>query len=548
MGIRSHDCTLDHLALAYEVRRAASGRLSLGDSWLRRWSATWQFDGDEVTLPLRDLAAAPFLSSQPVRRFAWRARQRHRPGLQYMVSTDRHHGFESLEEARLLLALDFVTVAEVLPQPFRLSFEHADGRAEHTPDFLAVMPDGGRWLLDVRPWRLVKESDELKFAAAQELASAAGWRYTVVSGWAPHVQGVLDQLSAQRRVLQDPLELQHELETAAAAGPIEFWRLVEATSLPAVARAHALHMLWHPRLGVELGLPLRARPWSGLLGRAEEAGEGDGSGRMMPLLDLAPGARLRLHGIHWTVEEITPQRGEVVLNGPEGRSEVRSIRWLMHHPDCRPVTPTRPVAPGETLRQPTTAMDLSEEQLNRARLPAAHVLEAVTGFRSGHATRALPGEPRPAYDPERTTVSERRRTKAAELAELGPDEAAMLGLANMSVRTLERLAARNTDDLVVACADGRWTRKSGGHPSITEEIREACFAVRQECLERSRISMRARHRLVHQYVRETFPDFPPEKIPSYFTLRNVWPEWFGPGGARQRYVRSAEAAKVASQR
>lgn len=39
-----------------------------------------------------------------------------------MVSTGRHHSFESLEEQRLLLALDFVTVVEALPQPFRLSF------------------------------------------------------------------------------------------------------------------------------------------------------------------------------------------------------------------------------------------------------------------------------------------------------------------------------------------------------------------------------------------------------------------------------------------
>ncbi|MFF5553404.1 hypothetical protein [Streptomyces olivaceoviridis] len=60
--------------------------------------------------------------------------------------------------------------------------------------------------------------------------------------------------------------------------------------------------------------------------------------------------------------------------------------------------------------------------------------------------------------------------------------------------------------------------------------------------------MRARHRLMHQYVRERFPDFPEEKIPSYFTLRKVWPEWFGPDGARQRYVRPAEAAKDASAR
>ncbi|WP_455357519.1 hypothetical protein [Streptomyces sp. SYSU K217416] len=50
-----------------------------------------------------------------------------------MVSTCRHHGFESLEEQRLLLVLDFLRAAEVLPQPFRLGFEHAAGRAEHTP-------------------------------------------------------------------------------------------------------------------------------------------------------------------------------------------------------------------------------------------------------------------------------------------------------------------------------------------------------------------------------------------------------------------------------
>ncbi|MEU8703131.1 hypothetical protein AB0C61_36865 [Streptomyces sp. NPDC048680] len=191
---------------------------------------------------------------------------------------------------------------------------------------------------------------------------------------------------------------------------------------------------------------------------------------------------------------------------------------------------------------------MTEEQLQRARMRAAHVLETETGFRSGHRTRALPGEPRPVYDPDRTTVTERRRVKVAGLAVLDRQEAVLLGLAHMSERTSERLVATSGNSLVVACADGRWTRRSPGRTSITEEIREAIFAVRQECLQRSRISMRARHRLMHQYVRETYPGFPPEKIPGYFTLRNVWREWFGPDGARQHYVRSADAARDASAR
>ncbi|MFC5831860.1 hypothetical protein [Nonomuraea insulae] len=103
----------------------------------------------------------PVLECVPVRRFSWRASQRHRPGLEFMVSTvstGRLHGFESLEEQRLLLALDFAgSVAEVLPQPFRLRFEAGDGFREHVPDFLAVLRDGSGWLFDVRPAALIRD-------------------------------------------------------------------------------------------------------------------------------------------------------------------------------------------------------------------------------------------------------------------------------------------------------------------------------------------------------------------------------------------------------
>lgn len=105
-----------------------------------------------------------------------------------MVSTGRLHGFESLEEQRLLLALDFAgSVAEVLPQPFQLRFETGDGFREHVPDFLAVLRDGSGWLFDVRPAPLIRDRDEVAFAAAQEAAWAVGWRYSVVEGWRPHV-------------------------------------------------------------------------------------------------------------------------------------------------------------------------------------------------------------------------------------------------------------------------------------------------------------------------------------------------------------------------
>ncbi|MFF8717370.1 TnsA-like heteromeric transposase endonuclease subunit [Streptomyces sp. NPDC015184] len=214
-----------------------------------------KFGQDKVVWPVRDLASAPAWASRPVRSFTWRAGQRHRPGLQFMLSTGRMHGFESLEEQDLLLALDFLEVLEVLSQPFCLDFEQVTGRMRHTPDFLAFLPGGGRWLFDVRPGGLIEEEDAVKFAAAGEAAAACGWRYTVVTEWRRHVLGTLDTLSSQRRPLVDQLGLQGQLLECVGRGPALFGDLVESTVLPAVARAHALHLLWHRRLAVSLDAP-----------------------------------------------------------------------------------------------------------------------------------------------------------------------------------------------------------------------------------------------------------------------------------------------------
>jgi hypothetical protein len=122
---------------------------------------------------------------------------------------------------------------------------------------------------------------------------------------------------------------------------------------------------------------------------------------------------------------------------------------------------------------------------------------------------------------------------------LGAEEAVLLGLGQVSERTLKRMAAAMRDKGLAGCIDRRWVRPCSGHASITEEVREAIFAARAEFLRRSKMSMRDCHVLASQYVAEKFgPQVP---VPSYWTLRAVWLEWFGPGGTRQRYVRTAEA-------
>ena len=163
---------------------------------------------------------------------------------------------ESLEEARLLLALDFAgAVTEAICQPFRLRFATEDGPVEHIPDVLAVAGDG-TWLIDVRPSDRIGEADRVKFAASAEAALACGWRYLVVSGWMPYVTATLDTLSSQRRPLADPLGLRSALLDRASQGPRSFADLVAGTIAPLVARAQLLHLLWHRKLSIDLALPL----------------------------------------------------------------------------------------------------------------------------------------------------------------------------------------------------------------------------------------------------------------------------------------------------
>jgi hypothetical protein len=228
--------------------------LVLTAGWSSRWMATWKVAGEKVTCPVAGMGAFPVPGCGPVRHFTWATRQGHRPGLQSMAGTGRLHGFESHAEQCLLLALDFLGVREVVSQPHRMRFESVSGLREHTPDFLAVTGEG-TWLLDVRPADRIGAGDRVKFAASAEAALSCGWRYGVVGGWQPHVMTTLDTLSAQRRPLSDPLGLAGALLATAAGGPVRFADLVAATCYPAVARAFAIHLIWHRVLAIDLAEP-----------------------------------------------------------------------------------------------------------------------------------------------------------------------------------------------------------------------------------------------------------------------------------------------------
>ncbi|MDQ0710637.1 hypothetical protein QFZ55_000089 [Streptomyces luteogriseus] len=256
------------------------------------------------------------------------------------------------------------------------------------------------------------------------------------------------------------------------------------------------------------------------------------------VLDLSPGAGLVLDGAEWTVERREPHLGRVQLVKDDGTRERMTFRFLANHPQCRSSSRTSSATRTDRGRQRKASEDLNAGRLELTELRMAHLLEVATGFRSGDPFHPGPGEPRAEYDPATTTLTERRHAKVAELTALDPQHAKLLGLGSVGYRTLIRWENARRRFGLVGCADDRWLRRSGGTRTVSEEVREAVLAVREETKRMAKVSMRTKDRMIRQYVREEFG--PETKVPSYDTLRRLWQEWFGPGGARQRYARSAD--------
>ncbi|MFK0244081.1 hypothetical protein ACIQUM_05235 [Amycolatopsis azurea] len=208
--IWSHACSWVDLAWSESSFVDGSAQLRL-EAWTRRWSAVVRLGGGQVSVPVRDLADVPLSMREPVRRFSWHRDSRHRPGLEYLVSTGRMHGFESLAEAKLLLVLDFAgdgCAVPAVPAAVRGRGWRARARSR------LLRRDVGRcWVIDARPAGRIQERDAVAFAASAELAASLGWGYRLVTGWDPVAAATVDALSAQRRPLTDRLEM---AETAGA--------------------------------------------------------------------------------------------------------------------------------------------------------------------------------------------------------------------------------------------------------------------------------------------------------------------------------------------
>ncbi len=141
------------------------------------------------------------------------------------------------------------------------------------------------------------------------------------------------------------------------------------------------------------------------------------------LMELSAGSRLVLAGTWWQVRELEPHTGRVLLRRDGGQELATTIRALVNRSDCRPAPAAVAGLRHGRGRQPAGLEDLTARQRELVASRYAHLMEAETGYRSGSPLHALPGEPRPGYDPAVTTLHQRRLAKVAEMAALGAGSA-----------------------------------------------------------------------------------------------------------------------------
>ncbi|MFL4952923.1 TniQ family protein [Streptomyces sp. MMS24-I31] len=354
--------------------------LDLGDGWTKRWTVSWRTDGDGTSSSVQELVQEPVLSSDPMRHFTWRPGQRHRPGLQFLTSTGRHHGAESLEEGRVLLALDFAgDLVDVVSQPLKISFDAGGKRRHHTPDYLAVTRHGV-WLIDVRPKALIKEPDRESFAAAAEVAVACGWRYTVAARWREHAFARLGRagFAAPAAVSQ--------LEHLIATWSVAVWQ--RRTLHPPIARTAALLKAGRPTRQIDGLFASTARYCPDCLA---------GDGTPIQKRHGGPWQRVRRLLMFFVclrherfLEHLCPACHQAIGSRRYGHLIARPTIAGLHPAQCRQ---PRPRAEG----RPLSREDLCQGRLDRAELhPADRPSTELLALQQKIAALLAAGAPEPA--------------------------------------------------------------------------------------------------------------------------------------------------------
>ena len=219
----------------------------------------------------------------------------------------------------------------------------------------------------------------------RQVAALRGWAFEGWYGAPPRLlKNVCFLAGYRRRALIDEQLIPAVLEAAGGSSPATDGERRVRGAHPALVRPVVMHLLWSGDLVTDMGRPLGG---DSMIWPPGESGSVRGA------VVIGPGSRFTFDG---EVVEVTGFEGtRVTLRDGRDRWRMLGLAGFLaggvplEAPEGRP-DPVGPMLAG-----------LSGGEQSVVTERAGHVREVLTGYRSGTAEAARPGEPRPDYDPAR---------------------------------------------------------------------------------------------------------------------------------------------------
>jgi putative transposase len=202
-----------------------------------------------------------------------------------------------------------------------------------------------------------------------------------------------------------------------------------------------------------------------------------------PKTKIALGSKLSHDGVNYVVDAFAGT--SVVLRSSAGEIVRFNIATLVTDPSFRLSDQV-----GNETRHPTLWDAVPEPERKKAEELAAHLNEAITGYRSGNDSDAQEDEPQQKYDPEITSLAARMMAKAAEL-----------GIGN---RTLWEKKERYARYGLYGLVDQRAIRKPGDR--IDARVRSALQTVIDSLEKKSNVSKENIRRQTESQLKKDHPN------------------------------------------
>lgn len=223
---------------------------------------------------------------------------------------------------------------------------------------------------------------------------------------------------------------------------------------------------------------------------------------MNHIREIRLGSAISYDGTHCTVIEFVGDA--VLLRDAAGRvRRVRLVDLLAREANAFGVLVEAPER-----QEPLSLIwaEATDEQRQEALTRATHIRELRTGYVSGDRHVSLPHEPRPEYDPKRTTIHQRRRAKAKEI--------------NKSTKTLKRWEERFDDGEELGLLDYRKTTWKPALSGLDPRWIDTCRTIIDENLRGAKQTVTATIAIVEARLKRDYPD-EEIRIPSESSARQA---------------------------